>query len=55
VLVRGGLWAKASRRVYLELVERAQIRVENGIEVLGVESMGSFFAMAPVSEIADLA
>jgi uncharacterized protein len=55
VLVRGGLWAKASRRVYLELVEQAVPRMENGVEMLGVESGGTFFAMAPMSAVGDLA
>ena len=54
VLVRGGLWAKASRSVYLELVERASTRLIEGCAMLGVESEGAFFAMAPFSEIEGL-
>jgi uncharacterized protein len=55
VLVRGGLWAKASRSVYLELVEKAQTRDVDGTMMLGVESAGNFFPMAPAREIEDLA
>jgi uncharacterized protein len=55
VLVRGGLWAKASRSVYLELVEAAQTRDVDGTMMLGVESAGVFFPMASASEIGDLA
>jgi uncharacterized protein len=55
VLVRGGLWAKASRSVYLELVDRAQIRDMDGTMMLCVESTGVFFPIAPASEIEGLA
>jgi uncharacterized protein len=55
VLVRGGLWAKASRPVYLELVDLAEVRSVDGVAMLGVMSDGVFFPMAPVSEIGDLA
>jgi uncharacterized protein len=55
VLVRGGLWAKASRSVYLELVDGAQKRDVDGTTMLGVLSAGVFFPMAPASEIEDLA
>jgi uncharacterized protein len=55
VLVRGGLWAKTSRSVYLELVECLQTRDVDGIMMLGVESAGIFFPMAPASEIEGLA
>jgi hypothetical protein len=51
VLVRGGLWARASRAVYLELVDLAEVREMDGAEVLGVVSAGTFFPMAPLSEI----
>ncbi len=53
VLVRGGLWAKASRSVYLDLVERAQTRDIDGTRMLGVASAGAFFPMAPASELGD--
>jgi uncharacterized protein len=51
VLVRGGLWARVSRPVYLELVDLAEARDVDGVEMLGVMSDGVFFAMAPVSEL----
>ncbi len=55
VLVRSGLWARASRSVYLELVEGAEIRCIDGQDMLGVASHGRFFPMAPASEIEGLA
>jgi uncharacterized protein len=55
VLVRGGLWAKASRPVYLELVDVAEVRPVEGKDMLGVESKGVFFPMAPASEIGEIA
>jgi uncharacterized protein len=55
ILVRGGLWAKATRAVYLELVTLAATRIIGDAEMLGVESHGAFFAMAPVSESGDVA
>jgi uncharacterized protein len=55
VLVRGGLWARASRSVYLELVDLAEVRAIDGVETLGVLSDDVFFPMAPMSEIGDLA
>lgn len=51
VLVRGGLWARASRPVYLDLVDLAEMRRVDGIEMLGVQSDGQFFPMAPMSEL----
>jgi hypothetical protein len=55
VLVRGGLWARATRAVYLELVERAETRAIDGVPMLGVASAGAFFPMAPAAEIESLA
>jgi hypothetical protein len=55
VLVRGGLWAKATRSVYLELVEAAEVQEVSGIGMLGVCSCGVFFPMTAASEIGDLA
>jgi uncharacterized protein len=51
VLVRGGLWARATRAVFLELAERAVTRTIEGTDHFGVESGGSFFPMALASEI----
>jgi uncharacterized protein len=53
VLVRGGLWARASRPVYLELVDLAEQRTIDGVDMLGVMSDATFFPMAPMSEIGD--
>jgi uncharacterized protein len=55
VLVRGGLWAKATRAVYLELVERAETAEVDGAPWLGLRSAGRFFPMAPAAEIETLA
>jgi len=55
VLVRGGLWARATRSVHLELVERAETRDIDGRAMLGIASAGCFFAMAPASEIDGIA
>jgi uncharacterized protein len=55
VLVRGGLWARASRSVYLELVDLAEARMVDGVEMLGVASDGAFFPMAATRDIGDLA
>jgi uncharacterized protein len=53
-LVRGGLWARATRSVQLELVDLAEVRMIDGTEMLGLASDGAFFGMAPMSEIGDL-
>jgi len=50
VLVRGGLWARATRAVHLELVERAETRDIDGRAMLGVASAGCFFPMASAEE-----
>ncbi len=55
VLVRGGLWARVTRSVYLELVERAETRELDGVPMLGIGSSGAFFPMAPAAEIETLA
>jgi hypothetical protein len=54
VLVRGGLWARATRSVYLDLVDRAVTRPVDGEPMLGIVSAGCFFPMAPAAEIEDL-
>jgi uncharacterized protein len=51
VLVRGGLWARVSRPVYLEIVDLAEARIVDGIDMLGVMSDGRFFSMAPMSDL----
>jgi uncharacterized protein len=55
VLVRDGLWAKATRSVYLELVELAETRDIDGQSMLGIASDGAFFPITPASEIEGMA
>lgn len=55
ILVRGDLWAKATRSISLELVALAKTRSLDGVATLGIESEGCFFAMAPLSDIGELA
>jgi uncharacterized protein len=55
VLVRAGLWAKATRAVSLDLAAMAVTRTLKGIPMLGIESAGAFFAMAPLSDIGEWA
>jgi uncharacterized protein len=45
VLVRGGLWAKLTRPVALELMEMTQSRIVHGVEMVGIESADTFFPM----------
>lgn len=49
--VRRDLWAKVTRALYYDLVELACERVVDGVPMVGVMSGGSFFAMAPASEV----
>lgn len=44
--VRRDLWARLTRPVYLELVERAEEREVAGERVIGIASAGCFFPMA---------
>jgi uncharacterized protein len=54
IRVRADLWAKATRAVYLDIVERAEERDVDGVAMLGVASGEAFFPMAPVSELDSL-
>lgn len=45
VHVRAGLWALVTRALVYDLAERAQIRVIDGRERMGVSSGGQFFVM----------
>jgi uncharacterized protein len=51
VLVRGGLWAKLTRSVALELIERAETRMVDGREMIGVSSGTAFFPMMPADDV----
>jgi uncharacterized protein len=55
VHVRGGLWARATRPVWYELVEMAEVRHVDGVDWLGVVSAGTFFRIAPASRLEQLA
>jgi uncharacterized protein len=44
--VRGGLWALATRVLFLELAERGETREHKGASFFGVVSAGVFFPMA---------
>ncbi len=54
VLVRGGLWALFSRAATVELFAKASIEEINGVVWLGLNSRGSFFAMAPTAQLEGL-
>jgi uncharacterized protein len=45
VLVRAGLWARLTRAVALELLQRAEERTQNARTVCGVTSGAHFFAL----------
>ena len=51
--VRRDLWAKVTRALFFDLVERGEERVINGTAMFGVASAGEFFAMAPAATIED--
>jgi uncharacterized protein len=52
--VRGDLWAKATRAVYMEIVNAATEHVLAGEAVLGIESSGAFFPIAPAKTLSDI-
>ncbi|MDB5569555.1 MAG: hypothetical protein JWN93_738 [Hyphomicrobiales bacterium] len=52
VLVRGDLWALVTRPLFLDLVERGEVRAVDGRGMFGVSSGGSFFPMAPAEDMA---
>ncbi|ACI94115.1 protein of unknown function [Afipia carboxidovorans OM5] len=49
--VRSGLWAKLSRPLYYELVDRGEIRAIKGEEIFGVASGDAFFAIADAAQV----
>lgn len=55
VHVRSGLWAKATRAIWYNLVELGEAREIGGTEMFGVASGGEFYAMAPASSLDDIA
>ena len=54
VLVRGGLWARLTRALALDLVALGEARDEDGETRFGVTVDGAFFPIAPVSALGDL-
>lgn len=53
--VRRDLWAKVSRPLFFDLVERGEERDIEGRRMFGVASAGEFFAMAPADSLRELA
>ena len=53
--VRRDLWAKVTRTLYFDLVERGEEREIAGVTMFGVSSMGMFFPMAPADALRDFA
>jgi uncharacterized protein len=51
LMVRAGLEARLTRRVYQELVGRGEVRGIEGARMFGVASAGAFFPIAPAAEI----
>jgi len=49
--VRRDLWAKVTRALFYDLVERGEERVVDGKAMFGVVSSGEFFAMAEASAL----
>jgi hypothetical protein len=53
--VRRDLWAKVARPVFYDLVELGEERMVDGTLMFGVNSNGTFFAMAPADSLKDFA
>jgi hypothetical protein len=53
--VRRDLWAKVTRPLFYDLVERGEQRDVGGVAMFGVVSQGEFFPMAPASELQEFA
>jgi len=51
IYVRRGLWARLTRSVFYELVERAQEREIDGEVLFGVASGGAFFPIVPAAAL----
>jgi hypothetical protein len=49
--VRADLWAKVTRAIYYDLVDRGEERMVDGELMFGVESAGEFFAMADAAQV----
>jgi len=53
--VRRDLWAKVTRTLFFDLVERGEEREIAGTMMFGVSSMGQFYPMAPADQVRDFA
>jgi hypothetical protein len=53
--VRRGLWARVTRALFYDLVERGEERVVEGRDVFGVASAGAFYVMADASAVREFA
>lgn len=53
--VRRDLWARLTRPLFYDLVERGEERTLNGRDVFGVASAGEFFVMADASAVREFA
>jgi hypothetical protein len=53
--VRRDLWAKVTRTLFYDLVERGEERTVDGKPMFGVVSAGEFFAMAEASVVREFA
>jgi hypothetical protein len=53
--VRCGLWARVTRALFYDLVERGEERDVDGTRMFGVASAGAFFAMAPADSLKEFA
>jgi hypothetical protein len=53
--VRRDLWAKVTRALFYDLVERGEERDIDGRRMFGVASDGEFFAMAPADSLKEFA
>jgi len=49
--VRADLWAKVTRALYYDLVDIGEERMVDGRQMFGVESAGTFFAMADAEQV----
>ena len=52
--VRRNLWAKVTRALFYDLVDRGEEREIAGERLFGIASGGAFFAMAPADSLKDL-
>ncbi|HXB80629.1 MAG TPA: DUF1285 domain-containing protein [Bradyrhizobium sp.] len=49
--VRADLWAKVTRAIYYDLVDKGEERMVDGRQMFGVVSAGEFFAMADAEQV----